>query len=382
MLNGEMGEAVAKAMKVVVKVAEALDASRLIRIEHAHISGVSYKNIGDSGLRLLKQMAELGARVSVPSTVNPAGMDLDRWREMGVSESFARKQLEIIVTLEKMGFKTTMTCTPYLYEKVKRGSQVAWAESNAVLYANSVCGLYTNREGGPLALMEAIVGRAPLVGYRLKENRAVTTIVDVSSIRKELDRLQLYPLLGYYIGLSVGQGVPLIVGLRAPLSVSNLKLMLAAIGTSGSLALVELRKTHTHEHAERITISSVKELLTHSPAELSDEGTVMMGCPHLSPGELTYIARIAAKYGKPRRRVVLFTARAAERYSPRAVNILKARGFEIYRDTCMVVSDLRSMGVDKVLVDSAKAAYYLLSQGYDVGMFLRKDLKEILYGGR
>ncbi len=376
-LAGSMGDGYAKAMKVVVKVAEALEAPRLIRIEHAHISGISYKNIGESGLKFLESLAESGAKASVPATINPAGMDLEKWRRMGISEEFALKQLRVIRALTKLGLKPTLTCTPYLYEKIPRRAQVAWAESNAVLYANSICELYTNREGGPLALMEAIVGRAPYVDYRIDENRKPTVIVDLRSLKRDIRQRSLYAAVGYFIGRMVKEGVPLLLGLPPDMTLAETKLMLAAIGTSGSLTMVRLGDSDSG--LPRVRVSNLQDIFAELPAALSDEGVVALGCPHLSPGELSRLANLASKYGKPKRRVIVFTARAAKRYAPKALEILVRQGFEVYYDTCMVVADLKAMGVDEVLVDSAKAAYYLSTQGFNVGLFLRSDIKRILY---
>ncbi len=382
-LDGSLGEALAEAMKVVVKVGEALEAEKLVPISHAHVSGISYKNIGEAGLDFLSSLAEMGAKVMVPSTINPAVMDVEKWREMGVTENVAEKQRAILNALKSMGFKLTLTCTPYLYERVKRGSQVAWAESNAVLYGNSVCGLMTNREGGPLALMEALVGRAPYTGYRLKERRKPDFVLDVCSIRDKIRDKFLYPALGYYLGLSASEYTPAIRGLRPEdLTNEKLKAMLAAAGASGSLTFVHIEGLAPQVPAESVQVErpNISDLLSCLPAPFSDEGDVLMGCPHLSPSELAWLAEIVSKYGKPKRRVIVFSARQSLRYASHAIRLLRSMGIEVYFDTCMVVADLHAMGVSECTVDSAKAAYYLASQGYDVRLFSRRDIRRVLYG--
>ncbi|NAZ39364.1 MAG: DUF521 domain-containing protein, partial [Acidilobus sp.] len=158
-LAGEEGWAKAKALEVVVKVGEALGAERLQPIVHAHASGVSYYNIGEPGRRLLEDLASSGARFSVPTTVNPIGFDLDAPSSLTIAEidnRLVEGQRAIVRALASMGARLTFTCTPYYIPDVSglsRGASVAWGESSAVVYANSVLGLRTNREGGPLALM-------------------------------------------------------------------------------------------------------------------------------------------------------------------------------------------------------------------------------------
>jgi len=176
MLDGEEGPAAAKSMELLVALGEVLGAERLVPVESVHISGVSYKNLGDAGLDFLEDQADLGARARVRATLNPAGMDLDRWRGMGVPEAFADGQLRVVHAFERMGVESTCTCTPYLVGHVPRpGSQIAWAESSAVAYSNSVLGARTNRESGPTTLASAVTGRAALYGCRLEENRLPAT---------------------------------------------------------------------------------------------------------------------------------------------------------------------------------------------------------------
>jgi len=377
-LNGRHGEELAKVLEVIVKVGEALEAKRLVNVTHAHISGISYKNIGDAGLEFIEKLASSTLRVSIPATVNPAGMDIKKWRKMGVKQEFAEKQLRILGSLRKLGFKMLLTCTPYLYEKIPPGSQVAWAESNAVLYANSILNLYTNREGGPLALLEAIVGKAPLYGYRLEENRRPGLVIDFSDIKRTIKERELYQAIGYYVGTIAKFEVPLIKNYPSSLlQPDNVKLFLAAVGASGSVALVRFHGEGGNLERYRPNIDDVYSAL---PADFSDEGTILMGCPHLSAREIRWLADIVKRWGKPKRRVIIFTARVLENSMYKDIVALSRAGIEVYFDTCMVVADLKSMGVDKPLVDSAKAAYYLSSQGYDVRLFSRKDILRVFYG--
>ena len=156
MYEGEEGSAVAKSMEILVALGDIYGAEKLVSISSAQISGVSYKTIGDAGLEYLQELS-VDAHVRVPSTLNPAGVDLEIWKELGFSEEFTLKQQAIVEAYQKMGVSTTCTCTPYLVGNVPTlGSHIAWSESSAVCYANSVLGARTNREGGPGALSAAI----------------------------------------------------------------------------------------------------------------------------------------------------------------------------------------------------------------------------------
>ena len=165
MLDGIAGPGVQRAMEIVATLGRIYGAPDLVPVTHVQIAGVSYKNLGDAGVQFLNEWADQGATVRVPTTLNPAGMELDRWQEMGIQPSFAEPQLSAIDAFVKMGVTPTMSCTPYLFPGYvpRRGDHLAWAESSAVVFANSILGARSNREGGPSALAAAIVGRTCLL---------------------------------------------------------------------------------------------------------------------------------------------------------------------------------------------------------------------------
>src|SRR3989442_722929 len=168
-----------KAMQMLLAVGRRADAPRLMPITSAHVSGVWYKLIGYPGLEFLEDFAR-DARVSVPTTVNPLGTDLAQWQALGVPPSFAEKQGRIASAYEAMGVRRSFSCTPYLIGvRPTFGEHVAWAESSAVCFANSVLGARTNREGGPAALAAAIVGATPEHELHTDEGREPTAIVKV-----------------------------------------------------------------------------------------------------------------------------------------------------------------------------------------------------------
>ncbi len=165
MLDGSAGRAAQKAMQILAALGEIYGAERLVPVSSVQISGVSYDNLGEAGLEFLDEMADGGGHARVLTTLNPAGMDVENWQAMGISPDFARQQARVIEAFARMGVTTTCSCTPYLFGNLPHyGEHVAWAESSAVCFANSVLGARTNREGGPSALAAALTGRTPAYG--------------------------------------------------------------------------------------------------------------------------------------------------------------------------------------------------------------------------
>ncbi len=198
-LTGEYGYALQKAMEILVALGEIYGADRLIPIKSAQVAGVSYKNIGNAGIEFLRDFVDAGARVSVYTTLNPAGIGNDEFME---------KQAEVLELYRRMGgIEATSTCTPYYGANLpKFGDHLAWSESSAVSFANSVIGARTNREGGPSSLAAAIVGKTPNYGLHLDENRKATVKVKVEAggVKTFVD----YAALGYHLGKSLGNDVP------------------------------------------------------------------------------------------------------------------------------------------------------------------------------
>jgi predicted aconitase len=216
MLGGAEGPGVKRAMEIVVALARIYGAPNLVPVVHAQIAGVSYKNLGDAGVQFLCEWADEGARVRVPTTLNPMGMERGKWQAWGVTTEFATPQLSVIDAFAKMGVTPTMSCTPYLFREhaPRRGDALAWAESSAVAFANSVIGARSNREGGPSAIAAAVVGRTGRYGYHLDDNRQANFIVEVRCpVRSVAD----FGALSYSVGKAVGSGVPWFADLTSAL---------------------------------------------------------------------------------------------------------------------------------------------------------------------
>jgi predicted aconitase len=357
MLAGQDGEGTRTAMELLVALGDIYEAKRLIPISSAHLSGVSYKTIGEGGIEFLESLST-NTRVSVPTTLNPAGMDRQRWREMGISPRFADRQQHIIRCYERLGVQTDCSCTPYLGSNVpRRGQTLAWAESNALSFANSVVGARTNREGGPGALAAAIVGRTPEYGLHLDENRAPSIIVEV-----ELDQVD-YSLLGQSVGAAVGSRVPLFRGI-AP-SIDELKSLAAAMAAAGSVALFHVEGITPEAGAfdlhmvERMTVGGRDLEAARDRVDTGrDPELIALGCPHLSVQEIRDLAaRLSPRRRKGDTEVWFCTSRHTAAQCPREVEVLGRFG-KVVCDTCMVVTPIEER-FHTTATNSGKACSYL-----------------------
>ena len=360
-LDGQEGRARQLAMRLLVAIGDAYDASRMVKIRSAQISGISYKTIGDPGLEFLKEISSEGAVATVRSMLNPAGMDLSRWRELGISEQFAGKQLEIMQCFEKMKIEPTCTCIPYHENNAPlKREHVAWAESSAVVFANSVLEAHTNREGGPTALASSILGISPLYGMHLEEHRLPTHLVRVKC---KLNIDLGYSLLGYWLGKNLESSVPRIDGVPRNPSHDKLKALCASMAASGSISMFSVKKEDREPRAEIIDVH--REELNEIANLLSSEGSyehVALGCPHLSLHEMRTIAAMVS--GKQmKKKLWCFTSRhirdQARQYG--YVASIERAGGNVICDTCIVVSPMVESGVDGLVANSCKAAHYLRS---------------------
>jgi len=371
MLKGEYGPAVQKAMELLVSIGDALNADKLIPICSAHVSGVSYTSIGDAGLLFLRDFAKLGAKVKVFTSLNPAGIDLDKWRSMGVSEGFYRKQKEILDAFHEMGVKLTCTCTPYFSGNIpKAGSDVAWAESSAVVYANSVLNARTNRESGPSALASAITGYTPLCGYHLEDFRNVSHKVVLEFKPKTLLDASI---MGFIVGEKVVAGVPVLPKVKSFTS-DHLKALSAGLATSGGISMFR-----TYESEEKLCVkerifiesSDVNEVLDRYSAS-SAVSTIFFGCPHCSLDELKYLSSLLeSRRVKNRIRLWIFTSRSVYDRAKRLglIDLIEHAGGKVYCDTCPIVMPLHFLHGHVIATNSCKAAYYLTSlHGVEVSL--------------
>ncbi len=345
-------------MRLLTALGEIYGADRLIPITSAHIAGASYKIVGDPGLEFIEDFAR-DARVSVPATVNPLGMDLERWREQGISEAFAAKQRRIAEAYREMGVRESFSCTPYLIgNRPKRREHVAWAESSAACFANSVLGARTNREGGPSALAAAVAGLTPNYGLHLDEGRRATTVVDVKARVRGLG----FSLLGLLVGGRMGGGIPYFRGIRG--TGSDLKWLAASIASTGEVAMFHIERLTPEWRSARpkglprITVSErdlkavQREFTTGEDADI-----IGLGSPQLSSEELGEVARLMER-NRPRIPVWAFTSRTARDEGSEAVARIEAQGGRVLVDTCLEVTMIENVS-KTVATPSGKGAVYL-----------------------
>jgi predicted aconitase len=340
-LAGELGPVKQKAMEILVALGDIYGAEKLIPIESAQIAGVSYKTIGDAGLEYL---TDLTGSVTVPTMLNPMGMDRYKWRQMGIKKAFVEKQLAIIRRYELLGIDAQCTCTPYYVKAPRKEAHLSWSESSAVSYANSVLGARTNREGGPSALAAALVGKTPDYGYHLDENRVPDISIKIDFPLAGAD----FGALGYVVGKIINSQVPQFSFVTPP-SDDELKALGAGMAATGSVALF---------YPEQGAMSS--EIIELEPSDVdiyssSEPDVVVLGCPHCSRSELTEIARLLEGHTVARPLWVCTSRFVADRCSS-LISRIEATGARVICDTCMIVSpafEKRSM-----MVNSGKALEY------------------------
>lgn len=363
MLSGEKGEAVEKAMEILVGLGDIFEAERLIPIQNAHISGVSIRTSGEAGLNFVEEMVEKGAETSVPTTINPAGMDLQNWKDLGAPEELSKKQIRMVEAYQKMGAKPTCSCVPYLIgNKPSYGKHIAWAESSAVVYANSVLGARTNREGGPSALASAITGLTPLHGYHLDENREGDVEIEPDAELFEGEKTFPYSVLGYWIGKKFPDSVPVIKNLNP--TPAQHKALGAGLATSGAIALYHMPNV-TPEAKENPELCETEKSTSFGSEEFqsvvneldqtSEADLICLGCPHASISELE---RILAKAEDKEIWACLPRNLKDESVEKKLLSQIEEKNVKLVCDTCMVVAPLSEMGYSSIGVNSAKAAHY------------------------
>ena len=369
MLAGRQGHATQKAMQILVALGRIYDAERMVKVSSVQVSGVSYKNLGDAGLEFLDELARDG-RARVKTTLNPAGMSLDNWESQGIDPHFAERQLRVIEAYRKLGVEISCTCTPYLAgNEPLFAEHIAWGESSAVAYANSVLGARTNREGGPSALAASLTGRTPLYGLHLSENRKATHTVEVET---PLESPEDFSAMGYFVGRTVKDGIPLFEGVGRA-GVEELKALSAALASSGGVALFHMvgitPEVETAGRPQESLYFTWKDL-QETRAFLDDGGSpdfVAVGCPHCSLDELALVAKVL-RGRKVTREFWVCCSREVKKESDIEgyTSVIEKSGAKFATDTCMVVAPVEELGHRVIATNSAKACHYLRNSGLRV----------------
>ncbi len=363
------------AMTILARMAAVYDAPSLMDITGAHIDSTIF--VGDAGLEFAERLAELGAKVSVPSTLNVSGLDEVHWREWNVPAEWADKAHRQMKAYQSMGTVPTWTCAPYQTEHAPSfGQQIAWGESNAIAYANSVLGARTERYPDLLDICAAITGRVPAVGLHLAENRGgevVFALKDVPMRLQEAD--ELYPVLGYLIGRRSNDRIPVIDGLTHPPSEDEYKALGAAAASSGNVALFHV-VGHTPEaptldaallgrKPQEVIPVDLPMLREAKDALATGAGTaielVVLGSPHFSLAEFRNLsALVAGQKRHPDVELIVTTSRAMKELA-RAVGALEPIedfGARIMVDTCILAMPSLPKSIRTLMTNSGKYAYY------------------------
>jgi len=350
-------------------------ADRLLLVTGAHVDGCIYH--GPAGLDFAERLAESGDQVAVPTSLNVVSLDRQRWRRLGIPPSFAEPSNRLAAAYLRMGASPTFTCTPYQTGiRPGLGEQVAWAESNAVAFANSVLGARTNRYGDFLDICCALTGRAPAAGLHLDEGRFGRLVLQLGHLPPALvERDDFYPVLGYLTGTLAGDQPVIIDGLQARPTEDQLKALVAAAASSGAVALCHIvgitpEAATLHDalggrpagHTRRISIEDLRA--TRSRLSTTQTGAVDLvafGSPHCSLEECRHLANLMqSKRASPGVDVFITTSRAVYQILERSalLTTLTDFGAKVTADTCIVVAPLVKPGTKLLMTNSAKYAHY------------------------
>ncbi len=375
MLDGKHDAASQLAMSILIRMATVWSARELMDITAAHIDSTIY--IGEAGLEFAERLAGLGARVAVPTTLNVSGLDEHHWQEWAVPRDWAAKAHRQMVAYQSMGCEPTWTCAPYQTNlRPAFGQQIAWGESNAIVFANSVLGARTERYPDLLDICCAITGRVPAVGLHLTENRAgqiLFNLIDVPIKLQESDAF--YPVLGHLLGKVAQDRIPVVQGLEFRPSEDQLKALGAGAASSGAVALFHLvgitpeapnLEAAFQERSPSKTIQIYLEDLCKARAELTTAqgeqlDMVVLGSPHFSLQEFKQLARLLqGRRIHPQVSFLVTTSRVMAALAEKAgyMDTLRSFGGKVTVDTCILATPMLPPDIKLLMTNSAKYAYY------------------------
>jgi len=384
------------ALRVVAQAARALGADGLVPISGAHIDGCLYH--GDSGVLFAERLAALGGRVRVPTSLNVGALDLihpevvradARRREMG---------LRMARAYEALGCAASWTCAPYQAGwRPRFGEHVAWGESNAVAFANSVLGARTDRYGDFLDICAALSGRAPNAGLHLDRKRRAALAVDAGLLPERLTASEAFwPVFGAWLGAAAGSAVPVVTGLPKSIPEDRLKALGAAAASSGAVGLFHIVGVTPEAPSLAAIAEPDAPTLLPTPADIRARRDAMssasgdrvdaiaVGSPHFSPAEFADLTRLL----RGRRMTLPFYActgrgvLAALEASGEAER-LRGCGVTFVVDTCVVVTHILPEGGGVLMTNSGKFAHYALPNvGWHVAFGALADCVETAVAGR
>ena len=375
LLSGERGPAAQMAMRILVRMAELQGAGEMLSISQAHIDSTIY--LGQASLDFAEKLAKFGAKVAVPTSLNVSGLDECHWQEWPVLADYAEKAQRQMAAYQSMGTVPMWTCAPYQTDMApKFGQQIAWGESNAIVFANSVIGARTERYPDLLDACCAITGRVPALGLHLTENRAGQILLRLRDVPAKLQSDDtFYPVLGMLVGKLAGDRIPVITGIEVVPAQDQLKNFGATAASSGAVALFHMvgvtPEAPTVEAAFQNTtpqqtfdidlaaLRAARAELTTAAGPLLD--MVVLGSPHFSLAEFQQLAPLVqGRHAHPRVQFLVTTSRLmAERAKEsRVLQPLLAFGARITVDTCILASPMLPKTIKTLMTNSGKYAYY------------------------
>ncbi|MET3506465.1 aconitase X catalytic domain-containing protein [Halalkalibacter oceani] len=377
MLDGKKGPSVKKSMEILVALGESFGAKRLIPVKSVHMAGSSVVVAGDAGTKFVEDMQKSGGEFVTKVTTNPTAMDPDKWRDIGISDEDHELQGRLSDAYKNMGANTCNTCTPYLVGNTPRfGEHLAWGESSAVVFVNSVYGARTNREGGPSALASSLTGRTPEYGFHLKENRYGKILVKVEADLKDMTD---FGTLGYFVGKVAGQDTPVFCGIPENPSLEDLKALSAALASSGSVSMFHavgvtpeapsLDEAFGGKKPEKTLIFTEEEKLK-AEKELDKEPSdhvdwIQIGCPNASIEEIKEVVKeLEGKKVHPGITLWVTTSAAMYAMADRVgyIKAIEDAGGTVIRETCPFLARTTQFAPEKgyktLTTNSAKMAFY------------------------
>jgi hypothetical protein len=399
-LDGKRGEAARIALAVLVELGELFGAEELMRVSQVHIDATLY--MVDAGLEFAEKMADLGGQVAVPTSLNPSSIDLQRWKAYRVPPEVISKHKRMETAYLKMRAIPTWTCAPYQHGIIPRfGEQIAWGESNAIAFANSIIGARTNRYADLMDICAAIIGKVPKFGLHLTENRKAKILFRLKEITTPMfENEAIYPLLGYLFGEMVEDQVAAITGIPQNIKIDSLKGFCAAAASSGAVGLFHMvgitPEAQTldmclHGNKPENVCDITPELIKKAEDRLwtlkrDAVDLVVTGCPHYSSSEFIKLAKLT-KGKKVHSAAVfwVFTSRSVYAWikDNGILADLTAAGIMVFTDGCPLQYPKDTWQFNAAMTDSAKFANYCFSQrGLDAAYGSLEDCVETAVQGK
>jgi predicted aconitase len=362
-------------MSILLRMADVYGATELMDISQAHVDSTIY--LGDATLEFAERLAALGARVAVPTSLNVSGVDECGWKDWAVKPEWAAKAARQMLAYERMGAVPMWTCAPYqTHMRPVLGQQIAWGESNAISFANSVIGARTERYPDLLDICCAITGRVPAVGLHLTENRGGQICLRLTDVPEALQQDdQFFAVLGHLVGKLADESIPVIDGIVVSPAEDQLKAFAAAAASSGRVALFHMVGVTPEaptldaaflgrppERTIAITTADLRaarrELTTADGRELD---MVILGSPHFSLAEFSLLAPlVAGQRAHPRVKFLITSSRLMKEraHETGVLAPIAAFGAQITLDTCILASPMLPPEIKTLMTNSAKYAYY------------------------